>query len=167
MSALSKLINGLKVRSERNATFGRRNPPDGTVTTPAPACSLADAGRAVEAAAKALGRQSERGPSERHALLPRAADALKAKTPLFIETVPDETGATGLSADFNVIQAAGMIHEAAALTSQVAGELIPSDVPGSLAMGRRRPAGGVLVFAPWNDRTKPRGVLQRATEVIA
>ena len=40
--------------------------------------------------------------------------------------------------------------EAASLTTQVGGELIPSDVPGSLAMGVRQPAGVVLGIAPWN-----------------
>ena len=33
MSDLSMLINGLKVTAERNATFERRNPLDGTVAT--------------------------------------------------------------------------------------------------------------------------------------
>jgi benzaldehyde dehydrogenase (NAD) len=64
--------------------------------------------------------------------------------------VPAETGATGMWAGFNVMLAAGMIREAAALTTQVAGEVIPSDVPGSLAMGLRVPAGVVLGIAPWN-----------------
>ena len=40
--------------------------------------------------------------------------------------------------------------EAAALTTQIGGEVIPSDVPGSLAMGVRQPAGVVLGIAPWN-----------------
>ena len=44
----------------------------------------------------------------------------------------------------NVMLAAGMIREAAALTTQISGEVIPSDVPGSLAMGIRQPAGVVL-----------------------
>jgi acyl-CoA reductase-like NAD-dependent aldehyde dehydrogenase len=43
-----------------------------------------------------------------------------------------------------------MLREAAALTTQIAGEVIPSDVPGSLAMGLRQPAGVVLGIAPWN-----------------
>jgi benzaldehyde dehydrogenase (NAD) len=43
-----------------------------------------------------------------------------------------------------------MIREAASMTTQVAGEVIPSDVPGSLAMGIRQPAGVVLGIAPWN-----------------
>jgi benzaldehyde dehydrogenase (NAD) len=150
MSDLSMLINGLKVTAEKNATFERRNPLDGTVATRAPAASPADAVMAVEAAAEAFKTWSETGPSARRALLLKAADALEAKTPQFVEAVPAETGATAMWAGFNVMLAAGMIREAAALTTQVAGEVIPSDVPGSLAMGVRQPAGVVLGIAPWN-----------------
>ena len=53
-------------------------------------------------------------------------------------------------AGFNVHLAAGMTREAAALTPQIAGEVIPSGIPGSLAMGIRQPAGVVLGIAPWN-----------------
>lgn len=150
MSDLSMLINGLKVTAEKGATFERRNPLDGTVATRAPACSPADAVMAVEAAAEAFRTWSETGPGERRALLLKAAEKLEAKTPQFVEAVPAETGATGMWAGFNVFLAAGMIREAASLTTQVAGEVIPSDVPGSLAMGIRQPAGVVLGIAPWN-----------------
>ena len=150
MSDMSMLINGLKVTAEKGATFERRNPLDGTVATRAPAASAADAVMAVEAAAEAFKTWSETGPGERRALLLKAADKLEAKTPQFIEAVPAETGATAMWAGFNVMLAAGMIREAAALTTQVAGEVIPSDVPGSLAMGVRQPAGVVLGIAPWN-----------------
>ena len=105
---------------------------------------------AVEAAAEAFKAWSQTGPGERRALLLKAADALEAKTPQFVEAVAAETGATGMWAGFNVMLAAGMIREAAALTTQIAGEVIPSDVPGSLAMGVRQPAGVVLGIAPWN-----------------
>ncbi|MBW8469276.1 MAG: aldehyde dehydrogenase [Thiobacillus sp.] len=144
------LINGLKVTAEKGATFERRNPLDGSVATRAPAASPADAVMAVEAAAEAFKTWGETGPSERRALLLKAADALEAKTPAFIEAVSAETGATGMWGGFNVMLAAGMIREAASLTTQVAGEVIPSDVPGSLAMGVRQPAGVVLGIAPWN-----------------
>jgi benzaldehyde dehydrogenase (NAD) len=150
MSDLSMLINGLKVTAEKNATFERRNPLDGTVATRAPAASPADAVMAVEAAAEAFRTWSETGPNERRALLLKAADKLEAKLPQFIDAVAAETGATGMWAGFNVMLAAGMIREAASMTTQVAGEVIPSDVPGSLAMGMRQPAGVVLGIAPWN-----------------
>ncbi len=150
MSDMSMLINGLKVTAEAGATFERRNPLDGSVATRAPAASPADAVLAVEAAAEAFKSWSQTGPGARRALLLKAADALEAKTPQFIEAVSAETGATGMWAGFNVMLAAGMIREAASLTTQVAGEVIPSDVPGSLAMGIRQPAGVVLGIAPWN-----------------
>ena len=150
MSDMSMLINGLKVTAERGATFERRNPLDGTVATRAPAASPADAVMACDAAAEAFKTWSQTGPTERRMLLLKAADALEAKTPQFIEAVAAETGASGMWAGFNVMLAAGMLREAAALTTQVAGEVIPSDVPGSLAMAVRQPAGVVLGMAPWN-----------------
>lgn len=150
MSNLSMLINGLKVTSEQGTTFERRNPLDGTVATRAQAATPHDAEMACEAAAEAFKTWSETGPSERRALLLKAAERLEAKTPEFVEAVPAETGATAMWAGFNVFLAAGMIREAASLTTQIAGEVIPSDVPGSLAMGIRQPAGVVLGIAPWN-----------------
>jgi acyl-CoA reductase-like NAD-dependent aldehyde dehydrogenase/ABC-type branched-subunit amino acid transport system ATPase component len=150
MSDLSMLINGLAVQAEGGRHFERRNPLDGAVATRAPAASTADALAAVDAAAEAFKTWSQTGPGERRALLLKAAAALEAKTPQFIEAVAAETGATGMWAGFNVHLAAGMLQEAAALTTQIAGEVIPSDVPGSLAMGLRQPAGVVLGIAPWN-----------------
>jgi len=150
MSDMSMLINGLKVTAEKGAFFERRNPLDGTVATRAPAASPADARMAAEAAAEAFRTWSETGPGERRGLLLKAAERLEAKLPQFVEAVATETGATGMWAGFNVMLAAGMIREAAALTTQIAGEVIPSDVPGSLAMGVRQPAGVVLGIAPWN-----------------
>jgi len=150
VSDLSMLINGLAVSAEKGATFDRRNPLDGSVATRAPAASAADAVAACDAAAEAFKTWKDTGPNERRMLLLKAADALEAKTPKFIEAVPAETGATGMWAGFNVMLAAGMIREAAALTTQIGGEVIPSDVPGSLAMGVRQAAGVVLGIAPWN-----------------
>jgi len=104
----------------------------------------------VEAAAEAFKTWGESGPTERRNLLLKAADALEAKMGDFVQAIAAETGASGLWAGFNVHLAAGMFREAAALTTQVGGEVIPSDVPGSLAMGLRQPAGVVLGIAPWN-----------------
>jgi acyl-CoA reductase-like NAD-dependent aldehyde dehydrogenase len=61
-----------------------------------------------------------------------------------------ETGATVMWAGFNCMLAAEMLREAAAMTTQISGEVIPSNVPGSLAMGYRQPVGVVLGIAPWN-----------------
>ncbi len=150
MSDMSMLINGLQATAENGATFERLNPLDGKVATRAPAASPADALKAVEAAAQAFKTWGDSGPGERRALLLKAADKLEAKVPLFIAAVAAETGGTAMWAGFNCMLAAGMIREAASLTTQINGEVIPSDVPGSLAMGLRVPAGVVLGIAPWN-----------------
>jgi len=154
MSDITMLINGLAVcadkGADKGATFERRNPLDGSLATRAPAASVADATAAVDAAAEAFISWSQTGPGARRALLLKAADALEKLTPQFIAAVVAETGATGLWAGYNVHLAADMIREAASLTTQISGEVIPSDVPGSLAMGLRQPAGVVLGIAPWN-----------------
>ena len=150
MNEIQMLIGGERTASASGRTFDRRNPLDGQVATRAPAATAQDALTAVEAAAKAFPGWSRTGPGERRALLMKAAAALEARTPKFIEAMAAETGAAAPWAGFNVHLAAGMLQEAAAITTQIGGEVIPSDVPGSLAMGLRVPAGVVLGIAPWN-----------------
>ena len=150
MTTISMLINGEPQQASRGATFERRNPLDGSVATIAPAATPADAVAAVEAAAHAFKSWSQTGPGERRALLLKAARALESKAQAFTEAMAAEIGASGLWAGFNVHLAASMLQEAAAMTTQISGEVIPSDVPGSLAMGLRQPAGVVLGIAPWN-----------------
>ncbi|MFM0289593.1 aldehyde dehydrogenase [Paraburkholderia megapolitana] len=150
MQNISMLINGERVQARNGATFERRNPLDGEVATRAPAATVDDALAAVDAAAAAFPAWSASGPSERRALLMKAAHAIEARSDAFAAAMAAETGASGIWAGFNVHLAAGGLIEAAALTTQIAGELIPSDVPGSLAMGVRQPAGVVLAMAPWN-----------------
>ena len=150
MTNISMLINGEACESRTGTTFTRRNPLDGEVATTAPAASPEDAVTAVEAAAAAFPAWSRTGPGERRALLTKAAHAIEAHAAEFTAAMAAETGASGLWAGFNVHLAAGMLHEAAALTTQIAGEVIPSDVPGNLALAVRQPAGVVLGIAPWN-----------------
>ncbi|HEY4805076.1 MAG TPA: aldehyde dehydrogenase [Paraburkholderia sp.] len=150
MQTVSMLIDGEAVQARNGATFERRNPLDGTVASRAPAATVQDAVAAVDAAAAAFPVWSAMGPGERRALLTKAAHALEAKAEAFAAAMAAETGASGIWAGFNVHLAAAGLIEAAALTTQIGGELIPSDVPGSLAMGVRQPAGVVLGLAPWN-----------------
>ncbi|ANH73165.1 aldehyde dehydrogenase family protein [Ralstonia insidiosa] len=144
------LINGERVRACNGAVFERHNPLDGSVATRAPAATVEDARNAVDAAAAAFPGWAAMGPTERRALLMRAAQALEAKGTAFAAAMAAETGASALWAGFNVHLAASGLQEAAAMVTQIAGEIIPSDVPGSLAMGVRQPAGVVLGIAPWN-----------------
>ncbi|MFJ1255498.1 aldehyde dehydrogenase [Cupriavidus sp. CuC1] len=150
MQKISLLIDGQQRQAGNGATFERRNPLDGEVATVAPAATVADALSAVDAAAAAFDAWAAIGPSERRALLTKAAHALEARAEAFAAAMAAETGASAMWAGFNVHLAAAGLLEAACLTTQIHGEVIPSDVPGSLAMGVRQPAGVVLGMAPWN-----------------
>lgn len=140
--------------ADRTAADGRRfvrhNPVTGAVASEAPAASPADAVAAADAAAAAFPGWAALGPNARRAVLLKAADALAAQGDAFVAAMAEETGATEPWARFNVAIAASMLREAAALTTQVSGEVIPSDMPGCLSMAVREPAGVVLGIAPWN-----------------
>ena len=144
------LIGGQTVQASNGATFERKNPLDGSVATRAPAATVVDAVRAVEAAQAAFPAWAALGPTQRRQMLMKAAQALEAKADAFAAAMAAETGASGIWAGFNVHLSANMLLEAAALTTQINGQLIPSDVPGSMAMAVRQPAGVVLGIAPWN-----------------
>lgn len=150
MNDIRMLIGGEHRAASNGATFERRNPLDGQVATRAPAASVDDAVAAVDAAAKAFPAWSAMGPGERRALLMKASQALESRGEAFAAAMAGETGASGIWAGFNVHLAADMLLEAAALTTQINGQLIPSNVPGNVAMAVRQPAGVVLGIAPWN-----------------
>lgn len=150
MIKISMLINGELTQATTGETFTRANPLDGMPATVAPAATVNDAKAAVDAAAAAFSDWSKRGPGERRTLLTIAARALEARGAEIAAAMAAETGASAVWAGFNVHLAVEMLLEAAALTTQVSGEVIPSDVPGNLSMAVRQPAGVVLGIAPWN-----------------
>ncbi|WP_394653465.1 aldehyde dehydrogenase [uncultured Sphingomonas sp.] len=131
-------------------TFDRINPVTGEVATTAAAFGPAEANAAVEAAAAAFPAWSALGPNARRAALTKAADALAAKADQFVDAMMGEIGATEGWARFNLMLAVGMVREAAALTTQIGGDVIPSDKPGCIAMALREPVGVMLGIAPWN-----------------
>ena len=118
--------------------------------TLAAAAGREDAKRAVDAAADAFPAWSATPPGERRALLNAAADKLMEAAPDVAAIMTEEVGGTFGWGMFNCDLASRMLREAAAQAYSVVGEVIPSDVPGSLAMGVRQPAGVVVGMAPWN-----------------
>jgi acyl-CoA reductase-like NAD-dependent aldehyde dehydrogenase len=137
-------------RWDSEAWFERHDPVTGALVTLAAAATVAQARAAADAAQKALPAWAALGPSARRALLQKAATAMEAREAEFVDAMMGEIGATEGWARFNLSLAAAMIREAAALTTQINGEIIPSDKPGCLAMALREPAGVVLGIAPWN-----------------
>jgi benzaldehyde dehydrogenase (NAD) len=131
-------------------SFTRLNPVNGEVATTAKAFTAQDANAAVDAAAAAFPAWSGLGPNARRAALNKAADALAARVEDFVDAMKGEIGATEGWARFNHMLAINMVREAAALTTQIGGEVIPSDKPGCIAMALREPVGVMLGIAPWN-----------------
>jgi acyl-CoA reductase-like NAD-dependent aldehyde dehydrogenase len=150
MHDVKLLIAGRLVPAAGGANFERRNPVSGALVSRAAAAQVADASAAADAAAAAFPGWSALNPGARRAKLNKAADLLEARAEQIALAVRDETGATAGWGHFNVHFAASLLREAAAMTTQMGGEVIPSDVPGSLAMAYRQPAGVVLGIAPWN-----------------
>jgi acyl-CoA reductase-like NAD-dependent aldehyde dehydrogenase len=105
---------------------------------------------AAEAASAAFPAWAATGPNARRTLLNRAAAELEARADQFVRLMGEELRASEPWARFNVMLGAGMIREAAALTTQIGGDVIPSDKPGLLSLALREPAGVVLGIAPWN-----------------
>jgi len=150
MVTLQLLSAGESKAAEHGATFTRANPLSGDVVTTAAAASVGDANAAADAAGRAFDAWSQTGPGERRAKLLKAAELMEARQGDFIDRMIDETGATPGWAGFNVKVAADVLREAAALTTQIHGDIIPSNVPDSMAMGVRVPCGVVVGIAPWN-----------------
>ncbi|WP_126173599.1 aldehyde dehydrogenase [Altericroceibacterium xinjiangense] len=130
--------------------FERINPLTGEAASSAEAMKASDVPAIAARAAQAFPTWSAMGPNARRAVLMKAAERLEAKKDAFVEAMMGEIGATAGWALFNLNLAAGMVREAAAITTQISGEVIPSDKPGTLAMSLREPVGVILGIAPWN-----------------
>jgi acyl-CoA reductase-like NAD-dependent aldehyde dehydrogenase len=147
---IALLVGGADVAAASGRMFERKNPMTGAVATRASAAGIEDAKAAADAADAAFPAWSATGPNARRALLNKAAAALEAKADAFVDAMMGETGSTEGWARFNLMLATGMVREAAAITTQIGGEVIPSDVPGKIAMALREPVGVILGIAPWN-----------------
>jgi vanillin dehydrogenase len=144
------LIDNQDVAAADGKTFERRDPITGSVASRAAAATTLDAIRAADAAAAAFPAWAELGPSPRRMLLLKAADLMEHRAGEFTRLMMAETGATAGWAQFNAKLGANMLREAASMTTQISGEVIPSDKPGCVALAVRQPAGVVLGMAPWN-----------------
>lgn len=143
-------IDNQRVQAEGGATFDRIAPTSGEIVTRGAAAGVKDSLAAVEAASRAFATWSKTGPGQRRALLLKAADEIEARMTDFVAAMQAEVGANALWAQFNVMLAANLFREAAGLATQIQGETIPTDKPGTLSMTLRQPVGVILSIVPWN-----------------
>jgi vanillin dehydrogenase len=150
MNKVELLIDGKSIAPGEGRSFQRIDPVKNCPTTRAAAAEISDVKAAVSAAANAFPSWAGIGPGQRRDFLLRAAERIVAHKAKFVECMISETGASEGWAAFNVDLGAAVLREAGSITTQITGEIIPSDVPDSLAMVVRQPLGVCVGIAPWN-----------------
>jgi len=143
-------INGERTDAAAKGTYEKANPFNGKPASTVAAGKREDAKRAIEAAAAAFPAWSNTAPAVRRKLLLKAADVLDAHQAEIARVTAEETGETFGWGMFNCIFAAGLLREAAAQAYGLIGEIIPSDLPDTVAMATRQAVGVVVGIAPWN-----------------
>ncbi|MGH2816819.1 MAG: aldehyde dehydrogenase family protein, partial [Actinomycetota bacterium] len=109
-----------------------------------------DARRAVEVASAAFPAWSQTPPAERQRIFLAAADILERRSDEVVGLLARETGCTYGFGMFQMGFVPGLLRQAAALAYSPLGQILPSDLPGTMAMGLRRPVGVVGAIFPWN-----------------
>src|SRR5258708_5700622 len=147
---VEQFIGGEWSGASGGGTFEDLDPVTGDVVALVPSGSREDAVRAISAAAGAFPEWSQSLPAQRQAIFLKAADLLEARRD---EVVRQLTRATGCGFGFGMFQMGfvpGLLRQAAAAAYLPIGQILPSDHPGTLAMGIRKPVGVVAAIAPWN-----------------
>jgi acyl-CoA reductase-like NAD-dependent aldehyde dehydrogenase len=147
---VKQFIGGEWVEASEGATFEDHDPFTGDVVALVPAGTRGDAAAAVAAAAGAFSDWSQSTPGERQAIFLRAADLLDARRDDIVGQLASETGASFGFGMFQMSFVPGLLRQAAATAYSPLGQILPSDHPGTLAMGIRKPVGVVGAIAPWN-----------------
>jgi acyl-CoA reductase-like NAD-dependent aldehyde dehydrogenase len=145
-----QFIGGAWVDAADGATFEDRDPFNDEVVAVVPAGGADDARRAIDAASAAFPAWSVSTPAERQSIFLKAADILESRRDEVVSMLARETGATFGFAMFQMGFVPGLFRQAAATAYQPIGQVLPSDHPGTFAMGIRKPVGVVAAIAPWN-----------------
>jgi acyl-CoA reductase-like NAD-dependent aldehyde dehydrogenase len=147
---VKQFIGGEWTDAVGGGTFEDFDPFTGDVVALVPAGTREDAARAVKAAADAFPEWSQSLPAQRQAIFLKAADILESRLDDIIGQLARETGASFGIGMFQMAFVPGLLRQAAALAYSPLGQILPSDHPGTLAMGIRKPVGVVGAIAPWN-----------------
>jgi acyl-CoA reductase-like NAD-dependent aldehyde dehydrogenase len=147
---VKQFIGGQWVDAADGATFKDRDPFTGDVVAVVPAGGAEDARRAIEAAAAAFPEWAATPPAVRQSIFLKAAEILEAKRDEVVSMLARETGCTFGFGMFQMGFVPGLFRQAAAAPYAPIGQVLPSDHPGTLAMGIRKPVGVVGAIAPWN-----------------
>ncbi|MCF5725191.1 aldehyde dehydrogenase family protein [Pseudomonas syringae] len=138
------------VANSEHRTFFRFNPVTSEKVSEASALSVEQVNGMIEDANDAFRTWSVSAPALRRDIMLRAAELVVERSVQMIDCMVAETGTSRAWAEFNVKGSVAIIKEAAGLATQIKGETIPSNVPGTITMTLRVPAGVSVGIAPWN-----------------
>lgn len=138
----------------RDSVNGREydslSPWDASVIATAAAGDGQDARLAIDAADSAFAGWAAMVPRARQAIFLRAAEGLTRRRDELIERLAVETGCGWQFGSVQVEFATSLLLQVSALGYAPAGQVMPSDLPGTQALALRRPVGVVGAIAPWN-----------------
>lgn len=146
----SLFIGGRPVEASTSERIERRNPSTGEIVS-----TYADAGRgdvedAVCAALNALPAWRDLSPSDRSALLLRAAEGLQSAEERLARTLMREVGKPIEQSLAEVREGVSLWRYAAASLRSIHGEFYPAVAPGTQAFTIIEPVGVVGLILPWN-----------------
>ncbi|RQM44001.1 aldehyde dehydrogenase family protein [Paraburkholderia bannensis] len=127
-----------------------RNPYDQSLLTEIAEASKDDLDQAYRSAARVQREWAVALPSERAAVLYRAAQVMEARHAEIVDWLIKESGSTRLKAEMEWDSVRAATVAAATMPARVHGRILPVDVPGKESRVYRQPLGVVGVISPWN-----------------
>lgn len=127
-----------------------RDPYTDDILVRIPLANEQDLDEAYRGAAAAQPKWAATLPSERAALLRRAAAIMEARREEIVGWLIKESGSTRLKANIEWDSAHAIMLESASAPYRVQGRILPSDIPGKENRVYRQPVGVVGVISPWN-----------------
>jgi acyl-CoA reductase-like NAD-dependent aldehyde dehydrogenase len=127
-----------------------RRPEDDAPYAEVAQASTNDVDLAVSAANTAFSSYRGTTPGQREAWLCKAAELLEQRAAQFVEVLIDEIGSPIAKAQFEIKYAIAHLRAAAGIPRRVAGQTLPSDVPGRFSMSVREPLGVFACITPFN-----------------
>jgi acyl-CoA reductase-like NAD-dependent aldehyde dehydrogenase len=145
-----QFIGGEWVDATDGRTFEDRDPFTGEVVARVASGGREDARRAIQAASEAFPAWAEAPPAARQKIFLRAADILESRMDEVVSLLARETGCGFGFGMFQMGFVPGLFRQGAGVAYAPIGQILPSDFPGTFAMGLRRPVGVVGAISPWN-----------------
>ncbi|KAK8094947.1 aldehyde dehydrogenase [Apiospora hydei] len=139
-------VGGLMQQQLRRFDLSRRD-----ILYDCSSATIEDCSRAIDAASATFETWSRSSPSSRRLIFLKAADIIEKylhqDAPAILSS---EVSATKGWIMVNMMATAGTFREVAGMATQIKGEVVPSERPGTTILVEREPMGVVFAISPWN-----------------